>query len=343
MALARKSSGIDTRSLSGREKAAIMMLAIGEENAGKLFQRMDDEEIKEISQNMANLGNIPAALVESIFVEFSERLSSTGSLVGSYESTERLLAKVLSKDRATAIMEEIRGPAGRTMWDKLSNVNENVLANYLRNEYPQTVAVVLSKIRSEHAARVLALLPETEAVDVIMRMLRMEAVQKDVLEDIERTLRAEFMNNLARTTRRDAHETMAEIFNNLDRSSESRLMGVLEERNRDAAEKIRALMFTFEDLGKLDAGSVQTLLRSVEKDKLAISLKGASETLRKLIFDNMAERAAKILREDMDALGPIRLRDVDEAQLYIVNLAKEMAAKGELVIADSKGDDELVY
>jgi len=343
MALPRKATALDTRALSGREKAAIMMLAIGEENAGKLFQRMDDEEIKEMSQNMANLGTIPANLVESIFVEFSERLSSTGSLVGSYESTERLLAKVLNKDRATAIMEEIRGPAGRTMWDKLSNVNENVLANYLRNEYPQTVAVVLSKIRSEHAARVLALLPESEAVDVIMRMLRMEAVQKDVLEDIERTLRAEFMNNLARTSRRDSHETMAEIFNNLDRGSESRLMGVLEERNRDAAEKIRALMFTFEDLGKLDAGSVQTLLRSVEKDKLAIGLKGASETLRKLVFDNMAERAAKILREDMEALGPIRLKDVDEAQLYIVNLAKEMAARGELVIADSKGDDELVY
>src|SRR3546814_851828 len=296
-----------------------------------------------MSQNMANLGTIPAPLVEAIFIEFSERLSSTGSLVGSYESTERLLAKVLSKDRAMAIMEEIRGPAGRTMWNKLSNVNENVLANYLRNEYPQTVAVVLSKIRSEHAARVLALLPETEAVDVIMRMLRMESVQKEVLEDVERTLRAEFMNNLARTSRRDSHETMAEIFNNLDRGSESRLMGALEERSRDAAEKIRALMFTFEDLAKLDAGSVQTLLRTVEKDRLAIALKGASETLRTLIFTNMAERAEKILKEDMEAVGPVRLRDVDEAQVYVVNLAKEMAARGELVIADSKGDDELVY
>ena len=343
MALPRKTAPLDARTLTGREKAAIMMLAIGEENAAKLFQRMDDEEIKEMSQNMANLGTIPAALVETIFVEFSERLSSTGSLVGSYESTERLLAKVLSKDRAMAIMEEIRGPAGRTMWDKLSNVNENVLANYLRNEYPQTVAVVLSKIRSAHAARVLALLPETEAVDVIMRMLRMESVQKEVLEDVERTLRAEFMNNLARTSRRDSHETMAEIFNSLDRASETKLMSALEERNRDAAEKIRALMFTFEDLGKLDAGSIQTLLRTVEKDRLALALKGASETLRNLIFTNMAERAAKLLKEDMEALGPVRLRDVDEAQVYVVNLAKEMAARGELVIADSKGDDELVY
>jgi len=124
-------------------------------------------------------------------------------------------------------MEEIRGPAGRNMWEKLSNVQEEVLANYLKNEYPQTVAVVLSKVRAEHAARVLALLPEAFAMEVVMRMLRMESVQKDVLDGVERTLRAEFMSNLARSTRRDAHEMMAEIFNNLDRQSETRFMAGL--------------------------------------------------------------------------------------------------------------------
>src|SRR5690606_6486941 len=211
------------------------------------------------------------------------------------------------------------------------------------NEYPQTVAVVLSKIRTEHAARVLALLPEMEATDVILRMLRMEAVQKEVLEDVERTLRSEFMNNLARTSRRDAHEMIAEIFNNLDRTSESRLMAALEDRSRDSAERIKALMFTFEDLSRLDPGGIQTLLRAVDRDKLAIALKGASETLRTLVFDNMAERASKILKEDMQAMGPVRLKDVDEAQVYIVNLAKEMAAKGEIVLTDNKGEDELVY
>ena len=333
----------DLRGVNGRDKAAILMLAIGEENAAKMFALMDEEEIKEISQSMATLGTVNAELVEGIFVEFTGRISSTGSLVGSFESTERLLGKVLPKDRVSLIMEEIRGPAGRTMWDKLSNVNEQVLANYLKNEYPQTVAVVLSKIKPEHAARVLALLPEMECVDVILRMLRMESVQKEVLDDVERTLRAEFMSNLARTSRRDAHEMMAEIFNNLDRSSEGRLMGALEERNREAAEKIKALMFTFEDLSKLDSASLQTLLRQVDKDRLGIALKGSSESLRGVVFSNMAERAAKILREDMEGLGPVRLRDVDDAQVYIVNLAKELAAKGEIMIIDSKSEDELVY
>jgi len=333
----------DYRSLNGQEKAAILMLSVGDEHVTQVFKLMDDDEIRELSQAMANLGTISSSLVERIFVEFAEQVSSTGSLVGSYESTERLLTKILGRDRVDVIMDEIRGPAGRTMWDKLGNVNESVLANYLKNEYPQTVAVVLSKIKSDHAARVLAMLPESFAMEVVLRMLRMEAVQKEVLDDVERTLRTEFMSNLARTNRRDAHEMMAEIFNNFDRNTESRFMTALEETNRDAAERIKALMFTFEDLGKLDPGGVQTLLRNFDKDKLGLCLKGASESLRNLFFSNMSERAGKILKEDMEAMGPVRLRDVDEAQMQMVTVAKELAARGEIMIADSKGEDELIY
>ena len=214
----------DYRSLTGPQKAAILMLSLGEEQSSKLFAMMDDEEIKEISQNMAGLGSVNATVVERLFVEFADQISTTGSLVGSLESTERLLLKTLGKDRVELIMEEIRGPAGRTMWDKLGNVNETVLANYLKNEYPQTVAVVLGKIKPDHAARVLSLLPENFAMEVIMRLLRMEAVQKEVLDGVEKTLRTEFMSNLARTARRDPHEQMADIFNNLDRNAESRFM-----------------------------------------------------------------------------------------------------------------------
>ena len=334
----------DLRAMSGPERAAVLMLSLGEEHAAKLFALMDDEEIKELSQTMANLGNVSSNVIERLFVDFADQISATGSLVGSYDSTERLLQKVLSKDRVDTIMEEIRGPAGRTMWDKLGNVNEAVLANYLKNEYPQTVAVVLSKIKPEHAARVLAQLPESFAMEVIMRMLRMEAVQKEVLDDVERTLRTEFMSNLARTSRRDAHEMMADIFNNLDRASESRFINALEERNRDSAEKIKALMFTFEDLGRLDPGAVQTLLRNVDKAKLGIALKGASEPLRDLFFSNMSERAGKLLKEEMESMGPVRLKDVDEAQMHMVNVAKELAAKDEIIIADKRGgEDELIY
>lgn len=333
----------DYRALTGPEKAALLMMALGEDTATKLFSLMDDEEIKELSQTMASLGTVSAPIIERIFSDFTEQIATTGGIVGNYDSTERLLAKVLDRERVEAIMEEIRGPAGRTMWDKLGNVNELVLANYLKNEYPQTVAVVLSKIKPEHAARVLSLLPEPFALEVVMRMLRMEAVQKEVLDDVERTLRNEFMSNLARTNRRDSHEVMADIFNCLERQTEQRFLSALEERNRDSAERIRALMFTFEDLAKLDPGAVQTVLRNIDKERLAVALKGASETLRDLFFSNMSERAAKIMREDMQAMGPVRLRDVDEAQLYIIQIAKDLAASGEIVIADSKDEDELVY
>jgi flagellar motor switch protein FliG len=332
----------DVRTLKGAQRAAILMLALGESHSTRLFAMMHEDEIKDISAAMAQLGAIRAEVVERLCSDFMENLGSAGSLIGSYESTESLLMKALPRERVSQIMEEIRGPAGRTMWDKLGNVNEDVLANYLKNEYPQTVAVVLSKVRPEHAARVLALLPDSFAMEVVMRMLRMEAVQKDVLDGVEKTLRAEFMSNLARSTRRDAHELMAEIFNNLDRQAETRFLNGLEERNRESAERIKSLMFTFDDLQRLTPPSVQTLLRSIEKDKLPIALKGSSDKIRDLFLNNLSERAAKMLREDMEALGPVRLRDVDEAQATIVTLAKELAAQGQIEISSGK-DEELIY
>jgi flagellar motor switch protein FliG len=151
------------------------------------------------------------------------------------------------------------------------------------------------------------------------------------------------MSNLARTARRDAHEMMAEIFNSLDRNTENRFVTALEERNRESAERIKQLMFTFEDLVRLDAQGVQVLLRHVEKDKLGLALKGASDNIKDLFFKNMSERAGKMLREDMEAMGPVRVREVDEAQNSIVTLAKELANTGQIVISEGKEDDELVY
>ncbi len=329
-------------SLTGAQKSAVLMLALGEEQSARLFGMLHEDEIKEISAAMSQLGNVKAELVEALCVEFAESMGGMSSLVGSFESTERLLQKALPRDRAAQIMEEIRGPAGRTMWDKLGNVHEAVLANYLKNEYPQTVAVVLSKIKSEHAARVLTLLPDSFSIEVVMRMLRMESVQRDVLDGVERTLRAEFMSNLARSTRRDAHEMMADIFNNLDRASETRFVAALEERHRESADKIKSLMFTFDDLARLSSSAIQVLLRAVEKDKLPLALKGASENLRELFLKNLSERAGKMLRDDIEGLGPVKLREVDEAQSSIVALAKDLAAQGTIEIGEGK-DEELVY
>ena len=332
----------DAKKLTGPEKAAVVLLALGEDHT-RLWQALDEEEIKEVSQAMSSLGTVSSQVVEDLLIEFVSGMSGSGAVMGSFDQTQRLLAAFMPKDRVEGMMEEIRGPAGRTMWDKLGNVNEAVLANYLKNEYPQTVAVVLSKIKPEHAARVLTSLPEDFALECVQRMLRMEPVQREILDKIEQTLRNEFMSNLARTSKRDSHEMMADIFNSFDRQTEARFIGALEERNRESAERIRALMFVFEDLAKLDPGGVQTLLRGVEKDSLGLAMKGASESLRELFFSNMSERAAKILREDMDSMGPVRLKDVDQAQMAMVQVAKDLAAKGDIMLVGQGGDDELIY
>ncbi|RTL51691.1 MAG: flagellar motor switch protein FliG [Bradyrhizobiaceae bacterium] len=329
--------------MTGPQRAAIVMLALGEQYGSKVWALLDDDEVRELSAVMSSLGTVEADVVEDLLLEFVSRMSASGALMGNFDATERLLQKYLPGDRVTGIMDEIRGPAGRNMWEKLSNVQEEVLANYLKNEYPQTVAVVLSKLKPEHAARVLAILPEDMALDVVGRMLKMEAVQKEVIERVEQTLRTEFMSNLSQTRRRDAHEVMAEIFNNFDRQTETRFLTSLEEENRESAERIKALMFTFDDLIKLDTGSAQTLMRHIDKDKLGIALKGANDTVRDFFLSNMSTRAAKMLTDDMAAAGPVRLRDVDEAQAQLVNLAKDLAAKGEIMLQKNRADDELVY
>ncbi len=328
--------------LTGPEKAAVILLALGEEHT-VIWQQLDEEEIKEISQAMAGLGNVSSSVVEQLLVDFISGMSGAGSIMGSFEQTQRLLASFLPAEKVDNLMEEIRGPAGRTMWDKLGNVNEAVLANYLKNEYPQTVAVVLSKVKPDHASRVLASLPEDFALECVQRMLRMEPVQREILDKIEQTLRIEFMSNLARTSKRDSHEMMADIFNAFDRQTEARFIAALEERNRESAERIRALMFVFEELSKLDPGGIQTLLRGVDKAQLGLALKGASDSLRELFFSNMSERASKILREDMENMGPVRLKDVDGAQMAMVQVAKDLAAKGEIMLAGNSSEDELIY
>src|SRR6187397_1479273 len=343
-ALASRQSGRPkSKPLSGPKRAAILMLALGEQYGGKVWSLLDDDEVRELSMHMSTLGTVEADVVEDLLLEFVSRMSASGALMGTFDATERLLQQYLPSDRVTGIMDEIRGPAGRNMWEKLSNVQEEVLANYLKNEYPQTIAVVLSKLKPEHAARVLAILPEDLALDVVNRMLKMEAVQKEVLERVEATLRTEFMSSLSQTRRRDAHEVMAEIFNNFDRQTETRFLTALEEANRESAERIKNLMFTFDDLIKLDTGSAQTLMRHIDKDKLATALKGASDTVRQFFLGNMSTRAAKMLVDDMQAMGPVRLRDVDEAQALLVNLAKDLAAKGEIMISKNRADEELIY
>lgn len=329
---------------NGVQKAAIVMMSLEESIASKVFSMMDEEEIKEISHVMSSLGTVPAETVDNLMVEFSEQMSTGGNVVGDLEHTKKLLSKILGPERVETLLDDLGGPIGRNTWDKLNNVNEEVLASFLKNEYPQTAALVLTKIRTSQAARVLSVLPDDFAMDVIQRMITIEPVKKEVLNDIEKTLQAEFMSNLASTKQFDSYEMIAEVFNNFDRNTENKFLEMLEKNDSESAERIRELMFTFEDLIKIDAAGIQTIIRSADKEKLTVALKGANDELRDLFFKNMSERAAKIMKEDMESKGPVRMRDVDEAQMSIVTTAKDLAESGEIIVPDGgEEEEEMIY
>jgi flagellar motor switch protein FliG len=331
------------KSLSGAEKTAIIFLTLGEEKGSRLMEKLDEDEIRMVSRSMASLGTVTSNLVEALLRAFTERFANAGSVIGSYESTERMLQRFLPGDRVTEIMGEIRGPAGRTMWEKMSNVNEGVLANYLRSEYPQTIAVVLSKIRPEHAAKVLPMLQPSLRFEVIERMIQLESVQREVLMDLESTLHSEFMTNYARSHGHDAHERMADIFNRVDRETLGDIFSDLERELPDSAQRIKQLMFTFEDLMRLDPVSLQTVIRRSDPGQLAIALKGAETAQRERFLSVMSDRGRLILEDEIENMGPVRMRDVHEAQGGIVQTAKSLADDGLIVLPQSDDGDAVVY
>ena len=333
----------DYQTLTGYEKAAVLLLSVGDAYSAKLFASLEEDEIRMISQSMSELGAVSSVIVEPLFVEFTEQVATTGDLVNTPEITERILRKVREENPGDEPLEQIASYEGHSMWEKLSNVSEQQLANYLKNEYTQTIAVVMAKLKPQHAAKVMEFLPETLSMEVIERMLDLESVKKEVFDDVEETLHREFISTLSRQDTRDTHEAVAEIINGMDRSTEAKLMNMLEETDSGAANKIRSLMFTFEDLANINAAGIQTLVRSVDKKRLVIALKGESEKVRWAFFENMSERSEKLMHEDMHHLGPIRLREVDEAQAEILEIAKDLASRGEIMIGTSINDDKTIY
>ncbi len=329
----------DILKLTGIQKVAIVLLSIPEENATKILSMMTEEEIKEVSHAMSNLGSVKPEIVDKLMEQLSYDVSVGSSFLGDFYTTKKLLEKVLDPEQAAHIIAELTGPQGKNTWQKLTNVNEELLALYLKNEHPQTAALVLSKIAPEHAAKVLSILPDRFAFEVISRMLNIGAVKKEVLDGLEKTLRQEFVTNTSRARKRDSHNLIADIFNRLERSVEAKYMSMLEENLPEIAASIKNLMFTFEDLAKVNPKSVPRLLRDIDKSRLVVALKGSSEELRNVFFSNMSQRAANIIIDELNSLGPVRAREVDNARAEIVNLTKTLIENGEIeVLMDDKDE-----
>lgn len=333
----------ELRHFSGAQRAAALLLALGKDHGAALWEQLTREEVRQLSATMASLGSVPAVVVEHLIRRFAGELSGLSSTHGSVETTERLLRDVLPDPVVQDVLSDLRAPSGRSMWEKLSNVSETMFAGYLRHEHPQTAAVILSRLKTDHAARVLAALPRAFAVDVIQRMLRADTIESDILGEIEATLQQEFMTNVSRTQRRDPHEAMAELFNALDRATEEAMLGALDQRAPEEASRIRSLMFTFADLANLLPAAIATLVKQADKKVLALALKGADESMRELFLSTLTERAGKMMRDDMAAMGPVRVRECEEAQNELVRLAKSLADRGEIILVDPKNDETLIF
>ncbi|MHA1558397.1 MAG: flagellar motor switch protein FliG [Alphaproteobacteria bacterium] len=324
------------------EKAAMILLALDEDQASKLFQLLDTNEIRNLSRVMAELKAIKANDVQIVVEDFMRQMLSTTSLVGTVDKTERLLAKAIGEESAKSILDELSGPAGLTVWDKMDNINEQIVSNYLKSEHPQTIALILSKLNSKNAAQILKVLPEALGIDVIVRILFMDPVRQDILSQLESTLRSELVNNFSSHTKNDTYETVAEIFNNFDHSSELRFLKKLESINFKAAERIRSLMFTFKDLMKIDEQNLQKLIQNIGKDKLALALKGAETDTQEFFLKNMSVRAARLLKDEMKVMGQVRVVDVEKAQNYVVTIARKLADTGVIFITKRGEEDERI-
>ncbi|MGL5784385.1 MAG: flagellar motor switch protein FliG [Alphaproteobacteria bacterium] len=333
---------IDGKIVSGSAKAAALLLALSPENSKKIFSFLEEDEIRQMSTTMAQLGVVESKSVEYVLQEFIDLMQKGQGVLGSLENTKRLLSQILGEEGAQTILAGIHS-SNTSMWERLVNVNEETFANFLQNEHPQTIAVVLSRIKTDYAARVFSKFQDPLSMEVMLRMLNAASVKRDVLEEVESGLKFELMEELSRSAKStDPHQTLAEIFNAFDRNTGTRFMVGLEEKKPDSAERIKSLMFTFKDLIRADSAGIQLLIRQSDKSVLALALKGAPDLIKDLFFSSMSERASKLLKEDITALGMVRIRDVDEAQAKIVVLAKELADAGEININEISDTDEMV-
>ncbi len=330
--------------LRGPQKAAAFMLSLEESSVSKVFSFLEQDEVQALSKAMANLGVVDAGSIESIYEDFRKSVSQgTGTVVGSIDKTEKLLSQVFPASKVQEIMAEIVGPVGKNLWEKVETVDNDFLVSFLQSEHPQTIAVILTRFNPNKAAAILKMLPPEIAEDVVVRIIKLDLVSKEVLSDLENSLRNQFMSNVSKANRKDSHQVAADIFNLFDRDSEAKFLGFLEKTIPDDANRIKELMFTFEDMVRIEPSGIQEIIRVADKTKMALALKGASQNVKDLFLNNMSERAGNLLLEEMEAFGRVRLKEVDDAQADIVTQAKELIDKEVINITITSDQEEEKY
>ncbi len=330
--------------LTGSEKAAIFLLTLGEDFSSQVFKRLEEEEIKVVGRQMSKMDHVDKEDIAALLSEFKSDAGGEELYLSGNDLLESALKRALNNDKASAILEEIRSDWRLTLFQKARKLEPKVLYNFLRNEHPQTVALVLSVLDVLQSAAILAELKEETQVEVVMRMAELDKVSPEILVEVDRVLQDELLSVEGMEGQRlGGVETVAEILNNADRALESQVLEGVEEQRESLAEEIRRLMFVFEDLLNVDDRGVMNILKEVSTDDLKLALKNASEDLKEKIFANMSSRAVEMLKEDMEIMGPTRLKDVEGSQQSIIKIAKRLEQEGKVqLMSGGGGEDEFV-
>ncbi|MFZ5758629.1 MAG: flagellar motor switch protein FliG [Thermodesulfobacteriota bacterium] len=338
----KKEAGADN--LTGAEKAAIFLLTLGEDFTTEVFKRLDEDEIKMVGRQMSKMDKVDKEDIAALLREFKADAGGEEIYLSGDEMLETALKRALQSDKANEILDDIRSDWRLTLFQKARKLEPKILVNFLRNEHPQTVALVLAVLEPGQAAAILAELKEETQIEVVMRMAELDKVSPEILVDVDRVLQEELLSVEGLEGQRlGGVEAVAEILNNADRALETQVLEGVEEQRESLAEDIRRLMFVFEDLLGVDDRGIMAILKEVSTDDLKLALKTASDDLKAKIFKNMSTRAVEMLKEDMEIMGPTRLRDVEAAQQSVIKIAKRLEQEGKLqLMTGGGGEDEFV-
>lgn len=330
--------------LTGAEKAAVFLLTLGEEFASEVFKRLETDEIKIVGRQMSKMDKVDKEDIASLLSEFRSDAGGDEIYLSGEDMLETALKRALNSDKASEILSDIRSDWRLTLFQKARKLEPKILVNFLRNEHPQTVALLLAVLEHTQAAAILSELKEETQIEVIMRMAELDKVSPEILVDVDRVLQEELLSVEGMEGQRlGGVEAVAEILNNADRALESQILEGVEEVSETLAEDIRRLMFVFEDLLGVDDRGIMAILKEVSTDDLKLALKTSSEDLKEKIFKNMSSRAVEMLKEDMEIMGPTRVKDVEAAQQSIIKVAKRLEQEGKVQLTGGAGgEDEFV-
>ncbi|MCR8640832.1 flagellar motor switch protein FliG [Leptospira interrogans serovar Ricardi] len=329
--------------LTGRQKAAVFLIAVGSEVSSEIFKHLREDEIEQITFEIARLDKITPEDKEKVLVEFNELMMAQEFISnGGIDFARGLLEKALGNQKAIDIINRLTSSLQVRPFDFIRRTDPQHLLNFIQNEHPQTIALILSYLDPQKASNILSNLPHTIQAEVVKRIATMDRVSPDVLREVERVLERK-LSTLASEDYTSAGDidSVVEILNLVDRGTEKTIIEALEEEDPELAEEIKKRMFVFEDIVLLDDRAIQKVMREVDNSDLAKALKSVDTEVQEKIFKNMSKRAANLLREDMDFMGPIRIKDVEDAQQKIVNIIRKLEDAGEIVVARA-GEDELV-